>query len=239
MINILICDDDLNIVKHVNLLLQKIKTKNKLSLNIDSTTIGDKVYCSDKAYDIAIIDIEMPGINGLKLSEKLKLINPDIIIIILTSFSMYLDKAMDINVFRYLSKPIDNDRFIRSFLEAIKKYRRLSKQIIISSSDRVDTIKTKDILYIEKIKHGSMIYTKSHEYKTNKKPDEWLSIIDQPNCFVYSHTSFIVNLQNIINFDKTFVLFQCINKTKSVACVSQRKFLSFKKAFFDFAGGIK
>lgn len=239
MINILICDDDVKIIKQVNILLQKFKTKHKINFNVDSTINGDTVLNSNTIYDIAIIDIEMPSINGLRLSEKLKQINPDILILILTSFSIYLDKAMDISVFRYLSKPIDEDRFNRNFLDAIKRYKRISKQITISTPDRVDTIKTKDILYIEKIKHGSIVYTKSNGYKTNKKPDEWLKIIDQPNCFTYSHASFVVNLQNVINFDKTNIVFDCNDKTKSVACISQRKFLSFKKAFFDFAGGIK
>ncbi len=239
MIKVLICDDDTTIINQVVLLLQRIENKYKISFNIVSTTNGDSVVCSNAIYDIAVIDVEMPGINGLRLSEKLKQNNPDILIIILTSFSIYLDKAMDISVFRYLSKPIDEERFYRNFVDAIKRYKLISKQIIVSTTEKVDTVKTKDILYIEKIKHGSIIYTKSNKYKTNKKLDEWLTIIEQPNCFVYSHASFIVNLQNVINFDKTYVVFQCYDKTQTVACVSQRKFLSFKKSFFDFAGGLK
>lgn len=239
MINVLICDDDAAIINQIILLLQRIKSKNKINFNIVSTTNGDSVIRSSMNYDIAVIDVEMPGINGLRLSERLKQTNPDILIIILTSFSVYLDKAMDISVFRYLSKPIDEDRFCRNFLDAIKRYKLLSRQIIVSTTERVDTIKTKDILYIEKIKHGSIIYTKSNKYKTNKKLDEWVTIIEQPNCFVYSHASFIVNLQNVINFDKTYIMFQCQNKTQTVACISQRKFTSFKKSFFDFAGGLK
>ena len=239
MINILICDDDISIIKQVDLLLHKIEAKYKIEFNIESTSNGDSIINSNKTYDITIIDVEMPGINGLKLSEKLKQRNSDVLIIIITSFSAYLDKAMDINVFRYLSKPIDKERFCRNFLDAIKRYKQISKQIIINSTEQVDTIKTKDILYIEKTKHGSIIFTKTNKHKTNKKPEEWLTIINQPNCFAYSHSSFIVNLQNVINFDKTYISFECNDKTKTVACISQRKYLSFKKSFFDFAGGLK
>lgn len=54
----------------------------------------------------------MPGINGLKLSQKLKQNNPDILIMIITAFESYLDDAMEIHVYRYLSKPIDENRFL-------------------------------------------------------------------------------------------------------------------------------
>ncbi len=239
MVNILICDDDKLITHRLNKLLRDIQNKYNFNFNIDTKYSGDSAVDTDLIYDIAIIDIEMPGINGLKLSEKIKTKNPDVIILILTSFSDYLDSAMDINVFRYLSKPIDVERFNRNFLDAIKRYKQISKQIILEISETVYTIKTKDILYIENLKHGSVIVTKQDKFKTNKKPQEWFEYISQPNCFVYSHKSFLVNLQNVINFNKSTVLFQGLNKNIKVACISQRKYSDFKKAFFDFAGGIQ
>ncbi len=239
MINVLVCDDDKNIADKIYKLLQNIKNKYKFDFFVDIKNNGEDAIDSNISYDIAIIDIEMPGMSGLKLSEKLKNNKSDIIILILTSFSDYLDSAMDINVFRYLSKPIDIDRFNRNFLEAIKRYKRTSKQIILEVSEQVYTIKTKDIFYIENLKHGSMIATKYGNYKTNKKPQEWFEIINQPNCFVYSHKSFLVNLQNVINFNKSTILFQGLHKNIEIPCVSQRKYSNFKKAFFNFAGGIK
>ncbi len=53
----------------------------------------------------------MQGVNGLELSEKLKQLNPNIIVIVLTSFQNHLDSAMKIHVFRYLSKPIEKKIF--------------------------------------------------------------------------------------------------------------------------------
>ena len=149
MINILICDDDLSTISQVKKLLCFIQNKTKSEFLIDTNSTGDISTKSKLKYDIAILDIEMPGTNGLTLARTLKDINPDIIIIILTSFSDYLDSAMDIPVFRYLSKPIDKNRFIKNFQEALHYYRKLGKQIVVEKDDEVITIKTKDILYIE------------------------------------------------------------------------------------------
>lgn len=239
MIKVLVCDDDKIISVKVQSLLEDIQKQYAFEFDIEAVNDARLVMKSKELYDIAIVDIEMPKVDGLSLSEELKKRNPDTVVLILTSFSDYLDSAMRIQVFRYLSKPIDEERFTKNFMEAVSYYKQISKQIIVESSDEVLTIKTKDILYIENLKHGSIIATKYGDYKTNKKPQEWYEIINQPNCFTFSHKSFLVNLQNVINFDKNTVHFQGLNNTIRIACISQRKYYEFKKAFFDFAGGVR
>ena len=239
MFKVLVCDDDKIITDKVQHLLADIQKQYNFEFDIQIFNDGQSIMKNDEVFDIAIVDIEMPNVDGLALSEELKRRNPDTVVLILTSFSDYLDSAMRIQVFRYLSKPIDEERFTKNFIEAVSYYKQISKQIIVESGDEVLTIKTKDILYIENLKHGSVIATKHGDYKTNKKPQEWYEIINQPNCFTFSHKSFLVNLQNVINFDKNTVHFQGSNDSVRIACISQRKYYEFKKAFFDFAGGIR
>lgn len=239
MIKVLVCDDDKIITNKVNELFASTQEKYSFELNIQIYNDGQSVMENNETYDIAIVDIEMPDVDGLTLSEELKRRNPDTVVLILTSFSDYLDSAMRIQVFRYLSKPIDAERFKKNLLEAVDCYKQISKLIIAEAGDKVFTIKTKDILYIENLKHGSIIATKHGDYKTNKKPREWYEKINQPNCFTFSHKSFLVNLQNVINFDKNSVHFQGVNNTIRIACLSQRKYYEFKKAFFDYAGGLR
>ncbi len=237
MLNILICDDDKNIVQQVSDLLDEVKNKHNIDFKIDTNSDGEFSIDKNAIYDIAILDIQMQGINGLEVAENLKRNNPDVIVIILTSFSDYLDSAMKISVFRYLSKPIDEQRFHKNFLEALEHYRNISKQIVVKFNDTVSYVKTKDILYIENLKHGSSIVTKTDIIKTNKKPEEWYAIIDQKDRFIFSHKSFLVNLQNVINFDKTTITFQKQDERLDIACVSRRYYNDLKKAFFNFVGG--
>lgn len=239
MINILICDDNKDITDEVYKLLKDIENKSNNEFNIDIKNRGDFIDSSEILYDIAIVDIEMPGVNGLKLSEKLKELNSDVIVIVLTSFQNYLDDAMRIHVFRYLSKPIDKNRFYENFKDALTEYRFLSKSINVIFEDEVHHIKTKDILYFENLKYGSQIYTKRGTFRTNKKADEWLSILDQYECFEYSYKGILVNLQNVIDFDKTYVFIRKNELEIIKVYISQRKYSNFKKSFFRFVGGCK
>ena len=157
MIKLLICDDNPEITKQIKELISIFEKKYRLKFQIDIKNSGDFILKDNKSYDIAIVDIEMPGINGLRLSEKLKELNSDTIVIVLTSFQNYLDSAMRIHVFRYLSKPIDKNRFYSNLKEAVEEYRLISKTITITNNCEVHLIKTKDI-YILKIKNMDLLF---------------------------------------------------------------------------------
>lgn len=238
MINVLICDDNAVFLDEIDRLTKDFGQKHNLELNIDLRESADFIFEENAVYDIAFIDIEMPKTSGLILAEELQKNNPDIIVIVVTSFQHYLDDAMRIHVFRYLSKPVDVTRFFENFKDAVKEYNNISKSIVFDLRDRVVTVKTKDILYIENKKHGSFIVTKYDAFTVNKKPKELCSLINQPNCFVYSHNSYVVNLQNVIDFDKNSIKLRRNDNETVSAYMSQRKYSDFKKAFLAFAGGI-
>ena len=238
MIKILICDDDPAIREQISSLLLSFGNKNKLKFQIDIKESGKFILTNPVPYDIAYIDIEMPNVNGLNLSKRLKAINPDILVLVVTSFQSYLDDAMKIHVFRYLSKPIDKNRFYTNLKDALEEYRLISKMVTVIFNDEVHRIKTKDILFIENQKYGSIIHSKYGNYQTNKKPKEWLKMIDRES-FVFSHNSILVNLQNVVDFDSTTVVLRKNEQETVTTYISQRWRSDFKKAFFNFAGGIK
>lgn len=68
-----------------------------------------------------------------------------------------------------MSKPIDSERFLRNLKDAVLSYQKISKTILVDSKKEIHVVKTKDILYIENKKYGSIIYTKNNTFKTSKK----------------------------------------------------------------------
>ena len=75
----------------------------------------EKIPC-----DVAFLDIEMKGINGVEVAEKLKAINPNINIIFATGFGSYRDIAFDLHASGYLIKPITAER-VRNELENLRR----------------------------------------------------------------------------------------------------------------------
>ncbi len=63
--------------------------------------------------DIVFLDIEMPAINGIELSKKIKDISPTTNIIFVTGFSQYAIDVMDIYPSGYVMKPITEEKVRR------------------------------------------------------------------------------------------------------------------------------
>lgn len=234
---LLICDDSQITLDLVALLVEMFEKKHNVEFEKDIRTSGDFILTEKNNYDIAIVDIEMPGISGIELSQKLKEINPRTCIIILTAFQNYLDYAMKIQVFRYLSKPLDKNRFFRNLEEAVEDYYNTNKKLTLKSNDSFVVVNTNDILYMERKVGGTTIVTTNGEFEVKEKLDECKELVNQPDAFVHSHNSIVVNLQNVVNFDKTNVTLQK-NETETVETyMSQRKYKEFKENFMKFVMG--
>lgn len=73
----------------------------------------------DKPIDIAFLDIEMPGMNGIELAKALKKSNPLINVIFVTAYDSYALEAYRIHASGYISKPVKSER-IKEELAALR-----------------------------------------------------------------------------------------------------------------------
>lgn len=78
-------------------------------------------YIKNNKADIALLDIDMPEMNGITLAVKIKVIDPEIKIIFLTGYSQYAVDAFKIHAQGYLMKPINKDRLIEEINFAAKE----------------------------------------------------------------------------------------------------------------------
>ncbi len=68
----------------------------------------------DNLPDLVIMDIQLPGADGLELTKEVKKIDPSVPVIAYTSYAMAGDKERCIKAgcSAYVSKPIDLDKFL-------------------------------------------------------------------------------------------------------------------------------
>jgi len=91
---------------------------------------ADVVFNGDEAikknsiarYDVAVLDIKMPGISGLQLKRELQLLNPELKFIFVTGHGTINRNDKDlIEEDYYLSKPLDIETLIKRINELAKK----------------------------------------------------------------------------------------------------------------------
>ena len=80
--------------------------------------------------DIAFLDIEMPGINGIQLAKAIKKVNPLVNVIFVTAYDSYAIEAYRIHASGYLSKPVTAEK-VKEEVDALRNPVELrSKKLI-------------------------------------------------------------------------------------------------------------
>lgn len=92
----------------------------------------------EKECKIALLDIEMPGVNGLEAAEKIREYSEDAIIIFLTAFDefSYAKKAISVQAMEYLLKPTSEEELVATIDAAIWLLQNKAASVTDKKSDR-------------------------------------------------------------------------------------------------------
>ena len=115
--NILVIDDDPAIHRVFSRILQKA------GYNVETAETGKEALEKIKihAYDVALIDVKLPDINGLELLPILKKAAPSMIKIVITGYSLSEERmdALNLGADEFLKKPIKPEYLIKIIKEKL------------------------------------------------------------------------------------------------------------------------
>lgn len=191
-LQIAVCDDEPIELKHVIELLYKYNAQ----INVDGFLSTKELYSALKVqpYDIVLLDIEMPDINGYKIAKQItKNITPSPMIIFVTKSTAYAIQGYDV-AFHYIVKPIDFGKFCDVMDRACRKI--VSSKFVFQCNGTTHCIMVNNIIYIEILRFTITIHCKNNVYQIRSS----MKKISQELCdsgFYRVHNSFLVNFQYI------------------------------------------
>lgn len=236
---IVFCDDEVEITEMLTKYVCEFFTMNKLKKPTCLVFSSGEELITDnpKEVDIAFLDVEMSGISGIYAGEFLKKNNPKAKVIIVTSYSEYLDEAMRFNVFRYLSKPIDKNRLFRNIRDAISQIVDESHPVIIDTTDASFVFESSEVICIESLNKEVLAYTTKGLFITKNKMEYFKDKLISKSFF-QAHRSFIINLKYVRSYDRESILLSFDNNEIDVY-LARRKYSEFKKAFVMYLGCVE
>ena len=111
--------------------------------------------------DVVLLDIHMPGADGMQLARELRTVRPELGIIFVTAHAEHAVAAFDLEVVDYLTKPVRLERLEKALAKALQKKELLEQQrlglqgdliqetIIIQDRGRTERVPLIDVLYFK------------------------------------------------------------------------------------------
>lgn len=117
--NILIVDDEIDTLNEINFYVRKY---NHFGSSVVCTNPIQALEEAKKTcFEIALLDIEMPGMNGLELAEQLLNLFPNMKLAFITAYNSYATEAFDVNAIDYVLKPIREERLKKALDRLVDK----------------------------------------------------------------------------------------------------------------------
>lgn len=172
MINIAVCDDDLEITKSINKLLMKYQDERDLDFTVDLFNDGSGLKSSilkGKKYDLIYLDIEMRQMNGIATAKYIRSIDTTVLLIYVSNYDNYLKELFEVEPFRFMSKPINDKRFYMFLDLAIDRIRSANGIYCFRFNKDILTVILRDVIYFESCGSRVHIVLKGKLYKFYKK----------------------------------------------------------------------
>lgn len=167
MLNIAICDDDIQTTGRMDMLLQKIAKRNFMDVEIEvfwnGKSLADAV-AKGTYFDMIYLDIEMDKEDGISAAKRIRAYDKNVLIIYVTSHENHMQESFEVRPFRFLVKPVSEKQIESCFKSAYEEvycgdsYFRYSYQRVNHK------IPIREILYFESNKRKVFIVTEKDTF---------------------------------------------------------------------------
>ena len=153
-------------------------------------------------YDILLLDIFMPGLNGIDVAKEIRRRKDKTEVVFLTTSDDFAVVAFSLKAAHYLVKPFTQTEFNEAMDRTLAAFseNKVIKMCYKLTGGGVKTVNIDDILYIESNKHEQKVYLKEGEVLSIR---EGLNSLQEqldelsPRQFLSPYKGFIVNLKAV------------------------------------------
>ena len=156
MLRIALCDDDEKQLNQAAALLNTyLQPRPHLHGQVETYRSGGALLARAEnagGFDLYILDILMPELDGINTGRRLRALGDGGEIIYLTSANDFAADSYDVQAFSYLLKPVEQGKFFQVLDQAVKKLKqRRSSAIVVTTADGPRRILLEHIRYVERM----------------------------------------------------------------------------------------
>ena len=202
MIRIAICDDDKEAVSlHENIVRESMQACGfgyEITTYIHSNNLLYDIVEDGFFYDMLLLDIEMPEMTGIEISQKLKPHLPNVKIIFVTSHIEYAIDAFELSIFRYVPKNDLAKRLAAAITDAAKLIElEVGQEYTIQTNSHMEKVPFKNIFYVQRDGKNASIVSSEGISKVRKSLQQVYNELNSQE-FIFIDRGLIVNIIQIM-----------------------------------------
>lgn len=176
MLRIAIVEDDAAQLGNTRKHLDKFLSEREKEYTVDAYENGVNFLENYKnPYDIVLMDIEMPGMNGMETAKRLRAIDQAVVLIFVTKIGKFAINGYEVSAIGYILKPINAYSLQMTMRKALKIISlRTDQRIVLQMKQGVVSFFATDLIYIEVIGHKLTYHLRDGTYEAygNLKAEE-------------------------------------------------------------------
>ena len=237
MIHIAICDDSKQERQILAALFKRYQELHATPLQIHIFQNGFSLLDAidqGKRFDITILDILMPGENGIEIARNIRASGTDTEIIFLTSSPEYAVDSYEVKAQNYLLKPVTEEKFFASIDSILAELdeKDTASFIIYTTEKQYSRIRVSSLVYGE-VTHRTITLHLADQTIISAVMTftEFQDILKAYPDFIYPHRSYAVNMHYIQYVTKSDIILTDGQKIP----LSRNNYTKISEQFLNFA----
>lgn len=236
MLKIAIVDDDIGFQNQAKEYIIRYFQQEAQPFSIQCYDDGVKFlsdfHCN---FDIVIIDIMMPHMNGIDVARRIRLQDKNVLVVFITITPAFAIRGYEVSAIDYILKPLNYEGDFRfKFDRVVKKAlaeRQHTKELVLKDEEgRYIRLSVDSLIYIDKDRDNVVFHTKEKTFSHRAPIYKVREALDETNSFVAINSGCLANMAYIANIDGNDV--EMLNGDKLVLSRSKRK--DFFEKYFTF-----
>lgn len=195
MIRIAIVEDEACFCRTLTDFLHRYEAEKHLCFRIRAFGSGEDFLSNNtEKFDLAFMDIQLPGINGMETARILRRMDEQVTLIFISTLTQYAITGYEVGALFYLLKPLRYHDFALKITVALQRIPQTDNLLLRSGTEML-RIRLRDIRYLESAGHNVIYHTGSQSISRRCSLRQAEAELDQR--FVRCSSSFIVNMDHI------------------------------------------